>query len=299
MSQHDFDIAKTDANTGASFRSEVNTALQALASNSKGTTEPAIKYPYQKWADDTTGYMRLRNGANTAWINLYKLEGSAGGLFSPIAGPGSSQAFSVGALSATGASHIFCAPDVNTGDSNITSYASGAWFIAKTTNAGKYGGLKVVDVNNNDIFSITTEGSSGAAQLKIAGTERLRVATTGSLLIGTTTDDGVNKLQVNGGIKAVGAMTVATLIASGTPAGAYGANRWMIQNEGNNGCRSYACGADSTSYGTWTHYTAKSTGDPIAVLTVSSAGVNINALAGHGTGYVKVDNNGTLYWSAT
>lgn len=70
MSQHDFDIAPTDANTGASMRAEINSALQALASNSAGVSEPYTTYPFQVWADTTTGKIKIRNSSNTAWLLL-------------------------------------------------------------------------------------------------------------------------------------------------------------------------------------------------------------------------------------
>jgi hypothetical protein len=73
MPQHDFEITTSDANTGTSFRAAVNAALQALASNSAGATEPTTPYAYQCWADTTSGYMKIRNGANDNWISLYLL----------------------------------------------------------------------------------------------------------------------------------------------------------------------------------------------------------------------------------
>ena len=70
MSQHDFDITTADANTGITYRAAVNAALQALASLSSGSSEPSTKYPYQLWADTANGVLKIRNGANNAWIEL-------------------------------------------------------------------------------------------------------------------------------------------------------------------------------------------------------------------------------------
>ena len=67
MSQHDFDIANAN---GASVRADVNAALQALASNSSGATAPSTTFAYQLWMDTTTGILKIRNGANNAWLNL-------------------------------------------------------------------------------------------------------------------------------------------------------------------------------------------------------------------------------------
>jgi len=67
MSQHDFEIA----NQGfPATRADLNNALQALASNSAGTSEPSTTYAYQFWYDDTNDLLKLRNSDNDAWITL-------------------------------------------------------------------------------------------------------------------------------------------------------------------------------------------------------------------------------------
>lgn len=73
MSQNDFNIANQD---GASYRADVNLALQALASQSAGTTEPSTTYAYQVWGDTTTGLIKVRNGANNAWVIMGQLADS-------------------------------------------------------------------------------------------------------------------------------------------------------------------------------------------------------------------------------
>ena len=66
MSQNDFNIA----NQGfPSFRSDLNDALQALASNSSGATEPSTTYAGQFWYDSTNDVLKFRNEANSAWID--------------------------------------------------------------------------------------------------------------------------------------------------------------------------------------------------------------------------------------
>lgn len=67
MSQHDFNIA----NQGfPAFRSDLNSALGALASNSAGTSEPTTTYAYQFWYDDTNDLLKMRNSDDDAWITL-------------------------------------------------------------------------------------------------------------------------------------------------------------------------------------------------------------------------------------
>lgn len=50
--------------------------------------------------------------------------------------------------------------------------------------------------------------TTGALALVASGVESLRVNSAGRVLVGTTTDDGSNKLQVNGNIKVTGALSV-------------------------------------------------------------------------------------------
>jgi hypothetical protein len=67
MSQNDFNIA----NQGfPATRADINSALQALASNSAGATEPSTTYAYQWWYDETTDILKKRNGDNDAWISV-------------------------------------------------------------------------------------------------------------------------------------------------------------------------------------------------------------------------------------
>jgi hypothetical protein len=61
--------------TGAAVRSDLNVQLAAIVSNNSGATEPATMYAYQWWADTTTGLLKLRNSANSAWIELRQLDG--------------------------------------------------------------------------------------------------------------------------------------------------------------------------------------------------------------------------------
>ena len=72
MAQHDYVIAN---GTGAAVRSDLNDALAAIVSQNSGTTEPATTYAYQWWVDTTAGLLKLRNGANNAWITLRQLDG--------------------------------------------------------------------------------------------------------------------------------------------------------------------------------------------------------------------------------
>lgn len=67
MSQHDFDIANQ---TASAARADINLGLKALASLSSGATAPATTYANMLWYDTTTSILKLRNAANSAWINV-------------------------------------------------------------------------------------------------------------------------------------------------------------------------------------------------------------------------------------
>lgn len=73
MSQADYTIADQD---GASFLVDINNQLAAIVSNNSGATEPATKYAYQWWADTSSGLLKIRNAANSAWVTIGTL-GSA------------------------------------------------------------------------------------------------------------------------------------------------------------------------------------------------------------------------------
>jgi hypothetical protein len=73
MGQHDYDIANQ---TFPSARSDINSALSAIVSNNSGATEPTTRFAYMLWADTTTGLLKLRNAANSAWITLGELAAS-------------------------------------------------------------------------------------------------------------------------------------------------------------------------------------------------------------------------------
>jgi hypothetical protein len=63
--------------TGSAVRSDINTQYAALWSNHSGSTEPSSgKVSYQLWADTNSGYLKIRNAANNAWIQLFKLDGT-------------------------------------------------------------------------------------------------------------------------------------------------------------------------------------------------------------------------------
>ena len=66
MAQHDYDLINQ---TGSSFRADLNNALDAIASNNSGSSEPSTTFAYEWWIDTSNNLLKLRNSANNAWIS--------------------------------------------------------------------------------------------------------------------------------------------------------------------------------------------------------------------------------------
>lgn len=73
MAQHDYNIAN---GSGSTVRADINAALDAVVSQNSGATAPSTTFAYMLWADTTAGIMKLRNAANTAWLNWFNLDGT-------------------------------------------------------------------------------------------------------------------------------------------------------------------------------------------------------------------------------
>lgn len=58
--------------SGANFRSELNTILAAIVSQNSGSTAPTTTYAYQLWIDTgvSPALLKIRNGADNAWITI-------------------------------------------------------------------------------------------------------------------------------------------------------------------------------------------------------------------------------------
>lgn len=73
MSQNDFSIANAN---GATVRADINSALQALASLSGGSSAPGTTYANQWWFDTTNDILKIRDEANANWVNAFSLVGT-------------------------------------------------------------------------------------------------------------------------------------------------------------------------------------------------------------------------------
>jgi hypothetical protein len=83
MAQHDLNIANQ---TFPSFRSDLNSALEALGTLSSGATEPSTTYANQLWVDTAADpiLLKLRNNDDDAWITIGSITATTD-LFSLVA----------------------------------------------------------------------------------------------------------------------------------------------------------------------------------------------------------------------
>jgi hypothetical protein len=136
MSQHDFTI---DNDSGLNVRTDIEAALQALASCSLGTSAPSTTYPGLIWLDTTAGLIKQRNSADSAWTILGTLDedysglipagGSAGQVLMKASGTDLDTAWSAPAAG-------YGPPTPISGSTALISADHAKWFLASITSAG-------------------------------------------------------------------------------------------------------------------------------------------------------------------
>ena len=230
MATHDYVIAN---GTGAAVRSDLNGALAAIVSQNSSASAPATMYAYMLWADTTAGIMKMRNGANSAWISLWELDGtfiatdislSAGTAGAPslyftgdtntgIYSPGADQvAISTGG---TGRLFVSSAGLVGVGTSSPSS-------VYRTTINGdgssivgglilRNNGTDTLTIGNvaaaNDVDSEIWNPRNGYLRFATNNTERLRITAGGLVGIGTSAPQEILEVRKDSaGASVVGAL---------------------------------------------------------------------------------------------
>jgi hypothetical protein len=122
VAQHDYVIAN---GTGAAVRSDLNGALAAIATINSGATAPTTTYAFQLWADTTTGLLKIRNAANSAFVTVGTLASTNLGLLTTTSAASTYLALAGGTI--TGALEIGSAGSLvfegSTADGNETTLA--------------------------------------------------------------------------------------------------------------------------------------------------------------------------------
>jgi len=82
MAQHDFIIAN---DSGANVRADINSVLQAIASNNSNSGALTTNYAYQFHVDTSDGNLKIRNAANNGYVTIGPVATTNFGL-APLAG---------------------------------------------------------------------------------------------------------------------------------------------------------------------------------------------------------------------
>ena len=166
MAQHDYIISNQ---SGAAFRSDLNSGLAAIVSQNSGATLPSTTYAYQWWADTTTGLLKIRNAANSAWITVGTLADANLGL-ATLASP-----------TFTGNVTINAQGDLRLADSDSSNWVA---LQAPATVASNLT-LTVPDADGTADQSLVTDG---AGTLSFASRSRLVRGTAVATTSGTSID---------------------------------------------------------------------------------------------------------------
>jgi len=189
MAQHDYDIAN---DTAANVRADINDVLAAIVSNNSGTSEPSTTYANQWWYDSDNDILKIRNEADTAWIEVGYVDQLNGlfksgyeneptvyttsGTYTPTAGA----RYALIKMKGAGASGAgSSAPD----DSNKTSFGGGGG------EGGYIGGIIDLSTITSATITIGAGGAGAASSVGSAGGD-------------TVWNDGTNTWTAEGGLTA-------------------------------------------------------------------------------------------------
>jgi hypothetical protein len=67
MAQEDYFISNS---AGAVVRAEINGTFEAIATQNSGPVAPGVTFSNMWWYDESTGLLKRRNSANTAWVTF-------------------------------------------------------------------------------------------------------------------------------------------------------------------------------------------------------------------------------------
>ena len=174
-------------------------------------------YAYMLWSDTTAGIMKMRNGANSAWISLWELDGtfiatdislSAGTAGAPslyFTGDPDSGLFSPGAdqvaISTNGTGRLFVNSAGNVGIG--TASPSATLHVAPSSGSANFQisrGSKGLQINQDSDSADPSINTIGATALKFLrdGSESMRIDTSGRLLVGVSSTSLSTTMVVQG-----------------------------------------------------------------------------------------------------
>ena len=179
MATHDYVIA----NQGfPSFRSDLNSVLQAIVSNNSNATAPSTTYAYQMWYETDTNNWYMRNADNDAWITLATFNQTNDTVnfidsSTTVAGISTSASATVLTL-ANGSVAINPAGFVSVG--GAATQAGEIRFLEDTDNGSNYIALRAGTIGTNVTLTLPTAAGSNGQFLKTDGSGNLSFADAGA-----------------------------------------------------------------------------------------------------------------------
>ena len=179
MATHDYNLANQ---SGASFRSDLNDALQAVLTNNSSASAPSTTAAYMFWADTNTGILKIRNSANDGWVELLQLDGTL------TLEDGSASAVALGFRDELNTG-IF-----SSGSNNFdVSIAGTTRLNISATGLNVTGGITTSDdltipdkiIHSGDTNTAIRFPAADTFTIETAGSERVRVDSSGNCGIGT------------------------------------------------------------------------------------------------------------------
>jgi len=210
MAQHDYVI---DNSTGANVRADINSVLQAIASNNSGSSAPSTTYGLQSFANTTDSMLQLRNAANNAFVNLRKFDGTLPlpdgsasspslffdddtntGLFSSAADTFNVATGGVERFRIDSSGHVLINTtqafnSLNGRGNLVVGSGSGNEGITIFTGSSNQGGISFADgTSGSEAFvgQLEYNHSNDSFTFATAASERMRIASSGDVGIGTT-----------------------------------------------------------------------------------------------------------------
>lgn len=179
MATHDYVIA----NQGfPSFRSDLNSVLQAIVSNNSNATAPSTTYAYQMWYDTNTNNWYMRNADNDAWITLAtfnQTNDTVNFIDSSTTVAGISTTASTTVLSlADGSVAINPAGFVSVG--GASTQAGEIRFLEDTDDGSNYIALRAGTLSSNVTLTLPTAAGSDGQFLKTDASGNLSFADAGA-----------------------------------------------------------------------------------------------------------------------
>jgi len=129
--------------------------LAAIVSQNSGASAPTTTFAFQPWADTTTGLLKIRNAANSAWVTVGTLASTNLGLATLASPSFTGTVTSAGNISMTGTGAIDVAAGTaaerpgtpsagmirfNTDDTTFEGYDGSAWGAIGGASGGATGG---------------------------------------------------------------------------------------------------------------------------------------------------------------